>query len=64
MLLRLTIDPTGRLAAVEVVQTSSQEFAEAAVAAVKKSTFRPAVTEGRPIPSVALLPVRFSLEHR
>jgi protein TonB len=61
VLLRLTIDENGRLLNIEVVEMAGFGFTEAAVEAVKKSTFLPAMQDGRPVISKALLPIRFSL---
>jgi protein TonB len=62
VILRLAIDETGKLEQVEVVESSGFEFTRAAVEAVKKSTFRPAQQNGRPVPSRAVLPVQFVLK--
>ncbi|MBE0425434.1 MAG: energy transducer TonB [Nitrospirae bacterium] len=61
VVLRLTIDKKGDLLDVEVVERAGYGFTEAAIAAVKKSTFRPAKKNGNPVASRALLPVRFTL---
>jgi protein TonB len=61
VLLRLTIDSTGKLQAVEVVQSAGQLFDEEAVQALKASTFLPASANGHPVPSLALIRIRFSL---
>jgi protein TonB len=61
VLLRLTIDENGKLLNIEVVERAGFGFTEAAIEAVKKSTFRPAVQDGRPVMSKALLPVSFKL---
>lgn len=61
VLLRLTIDEKGNLLNVEVIEDPGYGFAEAAVEAVKKSTFKPAMQDGRPVMSKALLPIRFLL---
>lgn len=61
VLLRLTIDENGRLLNIEVLERAGFGFTEAAIEAVKKSTFRPAVQDGRPVMSKALLPVSFKL---
>jgi|WetSurMetagenome_2_1015567.scaffolds.fasta_scaffold00246_25 periplasmic protein TonB len=61
VILKLTIDERGRLLNVEVVEAAGFGFTEAAVEAVMKSTYRPAVIHGRAILSRAVLPVRFRL---
>lgn len=61
VLLRLTIDENGRFLNVEVLEDAGYGFAESAVEAVKKSTFKPAMQDGKAVMSKALLPIRFSL---
>ncbi len=61
VVLRLTIDERGNLLNVEVLKPAEYGFTEAAVDAVKKSTFLPAKKNGKPVASRALLPVRFIL---
>lgn len=63
VVLRLTIDEHGRLLQTEVVQGADYGFTEAAVEAVKKSTYRPARRDGIPVLSRALLPIRFELKN-
>jgi hypothetical protein len=46
---------------VEVVETSGFGFAESASAAIRKSTFAPAVRGGKTVLSQVLVPVRFIL---
>jgi protein TonB len=62
VVLRLTIDKNGNLQNVEVIDGAGYGFTEAAVEAVKKSTFLPAKKDGKPVASRALLPIRFRLE--
>jgi|WetSurMetagenome_2_1015567.scaffolds.fasta_scaffold00020_47 TonB family protein len=61
VLLRLKIDEKGTLLNVEVIEPAGFGFTDAALDAVRKSTYRPAVKNGAPAPSLALLPVRFKL---
>ncbi|MFA4915266.1 MAG: TonB family protein [Syntrophales bacterium] len=61
VVLRLTIDHQGSLLNVEVTKRTGYGFAEAAIEAVKRSTFLPAKRDGQPITSQALLPIRFML---
>lgn len=63
VLLRLTIDERGNLQKVEVLEGAGFGFEEAAIEAVKRSSFRPASIEGKPVPSIARLPVRFVLRN-
>jgi periplasmic protein TonB len=62
VILRLTIDTGGSLVAVEVLEDPGYGFASAAVEAVKRSRFLPALHEGRPVTAKAILPVRFTLQ--
>lgn len=62
VLLRLTIDDTGRLTNVEVIENTGYGFTEAAIDAVKSSTFAPANKNGNPVASRVLLPVTFKLK--
>ncbi len=61
VLLRLTIDERGDLVNIEVIERAGYGFVEAAIDAVKKSTFLPAKKDGKAVASRALLPVRFVL---
>jgi len=64
VVLRLVIDHTGLLSHVEVVSGAGNGFDEEAVRAIQKSTFSPAVRNGRPVTCLALLSVRFQLESK
>lgn len=61
VLLRLVIDEKGRLLNVEVVEGAGFGFTKAAIEAVKKSTFQPAMQDGRPVMSKTLLSIKFIL---
>jgi len=61
VLLRLTIDASGHLQHAAVVRGGGADFDEAAVEAVKKSTYFPATLHGRPVGCRALLYIRFKL---
>lgn len=62
VLLRLTIDETGRVTKVEIAQSSGHDVLDAAAAnAVRQWRGRPAHRDGRPTSSIELLPVRFRL---
>lgn len=61
VVLRLTIDENGNLLNVEVIEGAGFGLTEAAVEAVKKSTFLPARSGGVPVKSKALLPIKFTL---
>ncbi|MEW6675699.1 MAG: energy transducer TonB [Nitrospirota bacterium] len=60
--LSLFIDEHGRLIDVEIIERAGYGFDEAAIDAVKASTFRPARLNGIPVACKAVLPVRFKLE--
>lgn len=62
VVLRLFISEKGRLVDVEVVEPASYGFTEAAVEAVRMSTFSPAREKGVSIASKALLAIRFVLK--
>jgi TonB family protein len=62
VLLRLTIDASGYLKNIEVVKSSGSEFLEAALIAMRSSTFHPAVRGGKAVASHVLLPIQFRLK--
>jgi protein TonB len=62
VVLRLSLDHAGRLLHVEVVSGAGQGFDDEAIHAIQKSTFSPAVRNGRPVDCLALLAVQFQLE--
>lgn len=62
VVLRLFIDGHGRLVNVEIIEKAGHGFDEAAIDAVKASTFRPAIVNGVPVACKAVLPVRFRLQ--
>jgi len=62
VVLKLLIDKNGTLQDIEVIEQSEFGFTEAAVAAVKKSTFSPAHSNGEKVPSKAILCIRFNLK--
>lgn len=64
VVLKLAIDEKGRLQHIEVVEHSGFGFTEAALDAVRKSSFAPARRMGRRIASQALLSVRFVLKQK
>ncbi len=61
VVLKLLIDMHGKLQNIEVIEPSGFGFTEAAVTAIKKSSFSPAYRNGEKIASKALLSVRFIL---
>jgi TonB family protein len=62
VILRLHINEKGRLLNIEVVEPAGYGFTEAAIEAVKMSTFSPAHEKGAGIASKALLSIRFILK--
>jgi protein TonB len=62
VLLRVTIDESGRPVKIEVLEKGGFGFDEEAVKAVKDSTFVPAKKDGKPLTCKALLPIRFVLK--
>ena len=61
VVLRVTIDESGRPILVETLKTAGSGFDEEAVKAVKESHFHPANREGKPVTCRAILPIRFEL---
>lgn len=62
VILKLLIDMNGKLQQIEVVERDDYGFTEAAIAAVKKSTYAPGYRNGERAAMRALLPVRFQLQ--
>lgn len=61
VLLRVEVDETGRAAAVEVVRSSnSRSLDRAAVTAVRRWRFQPALRDGQPVPGTVQVPIDFS----
>jgi TonB family protein len=62
VVLRLFIDPVGKVLNIDVIEHGAYGFTEAAIAAIKKSSFAPARRKGENVASRAILPIRFTLE--
>ncbi|MEN6317992.1 MAG: energy transducer TonB [Syntrophaceae bacterium] len=62
VVLKLLIDKSGNLQDIETIEPSGFGFTEAAIEAIKKSTFAPAYRNGEKIVSRAILSVRFILK--
>lgn len=62
VVLRLFIDHHGKLQDIEVLEADGFGFREAAIDAVRLSTFRPASRNGEAVSARAILPVRFRLK--
>jgi protein TonB len=61
VVLAITIDANGSLKHVEVIEASDPLFVQPSIAALKKSSFLPAIRNGTPITVKAILPIRFAL---
>jgi protein TonB len=62
VILRLFIAENGQLISIELIERAGYGFDEAAIEALKASSFLPAKINGHPVACKALLPVRFKLE--
>lgn len=61
--LRLTINAAGVLTKVEVLQSAGRLLDKAALKSARASSYRPALQNGKPVDSTAILPIRFILEN-
>lgn len=65
VLVRVEVDADGRPTDVSIARRSgSRDLDRAALAAVRQWRFRPAIRDGKPAPSVAEVPVEFTLERQ
>ena len=62
VVLRVAINEEGRVVDVEILKKAGFGFDEAAVKAIRESTFIPAKRDGRSFSCKALLPIRFELK--
>ena len=62
VVLKLLIDQYGQLQNVEVIEGAGFGLLEAAITAVKKSTYAPAHRNGERVATKAILPIRFHLD--
>jgi protein TonB len=62
VLLKLALDAQGKLLRIDTVEANGYGFAEAASSAIRKSTFAPAVRDGRAVSSQVLVSVKFVLQ--
>lgn len=62
VVLTLLIDQNGMLQEIDITEPAGYGLTEAAIAAVKNSTFAPARVNGQKVASRAILPIRFKLE--
>lgn len=63
VVLRLTIGACGELKDAVVVEGGGNGFEDAALAAVRASTYAPATKQGESVECSALLPIRFALKN-
>lgn len=61
VVLRVALNDQGQLQEIDTVESSGFGFTEAANAAIRKSTFAPAMSNGRTLSSQVLVPIRFVL---
>ena len=55
------IDSTGKVTSTDVVRKSGNSDLDKAVAeAIKRTSWKPATYEGRPVPTIVIIPVRFN----
>lgn len=64
VILKVLVDETGRAKKVDVVKSGGRAFDEAAMEAIKRSSFYPARDKGVPIPCYVKIPIRFQLVQR
>lgn len=62
VVLKLLIDRHGKLQSIEVVESSGHGFLDAAIKAVRQSTYAPARRNGQAVSAKAVLPIRFRLD--
>lgn len=60
--LRVSLDETGGVRGIEVLESGHHLLADAACAAIRRSEFRPYTQDGKSLPSRTVIPIRFSLE--
>jgi periplasmic protein TonB len=57
-----TLDANGRVTTTKVVKSVSPELDQAAVDAIRASTFRPGMRNGAPVPVTITMTMRFKLD--
>ena len=62
VVVKLSIDEKGNLFNIEVIERTGDDFAEAAMDALRHSTFLPAKMDGKPVASKAMLTIRFTMK--
>lgn len=61
VLIEALVDATGKVRKVDVIQSAGALFDAAAVAAIEASSLIPAHTNGKPVPVILRVPIRFRL---
>lgn len=59
--LEIYIDADGRVREIRVLKSAGEDFDRAAIAAIRASTFAPGNVDGKPVPVLMRLPIRFRL---
>ncbi len=59
--LEIYIDATGKVRNIRVLKSAGTDFDQAAIAAIRASTFAPGNVAGKPVPVLMRLPIRFRL---
>ena len=60
--LRVSLDDSGSVRDIEVLESGHRLLADAACAAIRRSSFRPYTENGKSLPSRTVIPIRFTLE--
>ena len=60
--LRVSLDDAGSVRDIEVLESGHRLLADAACAAIRRSSFRPYTENGKSLPSRTVIPIRFTLE--
>ncbi|MDX8382277.1 MAG: energy transducer TonB [Ghiorsea sp.] len=61
VMIEALVDATGKVRKVYVVESAGELFDQAAISAIQGSTFIPANTNGKPVPVLLRVPIRFRL---
>ena len=60
--LRVSLDDAGAVRDIEILESGHRLLADAACAAIRRSSFRPYTENGKSLPSRTVIPIRFTLE--
>ena len=60
--LSVVIDSTGAVGAISVVKTTNALFDQASIDAMKGWVFKPALRDGKPVPTTVVVPFRYKLD--